>query len=260
MKKTRKKSCSVRGIVSRSRCVPPVNHLYWKPVIEIRHQQRYFQEPISTSVDTEDMDTSGRVLRAKRRTSSASRQRVLDGVASAASSSSWPQPQSPPVDGPSTLPTTIQLIPKPTPASSRRRQHPRYQPLVSTSEPEPNRTATSPLLSERAFPQLPTIVSKKPLKNASGDTLPAKSAWSRGPPPVWSWWSPTEPDFQFDPEPEPDSEPEPEPEPEPELEPYTELEFATIDRREWKGKQRQTSLLHGGDCSCYSCFPSLSPY
>jgi len=235
----------------------PLTRLYWRAVIEIRYQQRYFQEPLSVSIDTEDVGTtSGRVLTAKRRTSSISQRRVLDGVASAASTSTWPQPQSPTVDNFSNHPTTPQLIAKPTPAS-RRRQHPRYQPLMTTSEPEPNRTAISPLSPELAFPQLPTIASKKALKNTSGDTLPARSAWSRGPPPVYSCWSPSEQYSQLDPEPEPDSEAEPEPEPEPEH--YPELGSTITDGREWKGKQRQT-LLHGGDCSCHSCFPSLNPY
>jgi len=238
-------------------------------VIKIHYQQRCFSESVSTeSIGTEDMATTiGRVMNmnAKRRMSWISRRQGLDHAVDAASGSARPQPQSPPVNHSRTHPPTLQLPAKLTPTSDRRRQgsisnsRPQYGQPASTSEPQPlKRTVASPVLPEFAFPGLPSIISGKSLKNPPGGTLPVRSAWRQGPPPVWGpppSWSPPDPEFQFDPESEPDFEPGPGPE----LEPYPESEPTTADGREGKGKQKQTPF-HGVDCSCCSCFPSLSPY
>ena len=188
-------------------------------------------------------------MNAKHQTSRSSRSRrqVLDRVAAAASSSSWPQPQSQPVNHFPTLAPNLQLPAKPNPAPTRPQQksttpwtgngqssssgfRPQVQQPVSVNKPRPKKTTAPPSLSKSAFPQLPTAaVSNKPpkefmsgnksLKNILGESLPVQPAWGQGP----STHS-TQP-----------SSPPPEPEPEP----------TTTKGKKAKGKQKQTLFKLG---------------
>lgn len=214
-------------------------------VVEIRFQQRgQFPELVPTSIGTEYAGIAGgRVLNAKHQTSRSSRPRrqVLDRVEAAASSSSSPQRQ--PVSNFPALSSTSRVSQKPTPSPPRSQKkqttpwtnngqgsnsgfRPQVQLPVSVTKPQPKRTAGPSLLSKSAFPELPTITSKKPpkefisgnksLKNILGDTAPAQPAWGQGP----STYPSSPP---LDPEPEP----------------------APTKGRKGKGKQKQTLFTLG---------------
>jgi len=216
-------------------------------VVEIFHlQQRgQFPELVPTSIGTEYAGIAGgRVLNAKHQTSqsSRSRRRVLDRVAAAASSSSWPRP---PTSNFPTLASVSQLPPKPAPAPSRPQRktgmpwtsngqgsnsgfRPQVQQPSSTTKPQPKRTPPPPSLSKSAFPELPAAASSRPpkefisgnksLKNILGDTSPAQPAWGQGP----SVQPPSPPSL-----PGPESEP------------------STPKGRKGKGKQKQTLFTLG---------------
>lgn len=266
-------------------------------MIEIlcQHRDSEFPELVPTSAGTEHTGTaSGSVPSTKNRPSWSSHlgRPRLNPVAGAVSSPSWPQSKSksPPISPtfqPPPPPPALTHYPRQRSVTLRAdhgqgssnlfrpRQNsetswtddgngsssgfrPRYRRLTSTNEPRPKRMTTPPPLSGSAFPELsPTIPNKSP-KNTLGGPLSARSAWSRGPP-----IQPLPLSFDPDPQPYPEPEPSPEPdsEPEYELEPeyFPELESATIDGKEWKGKERQI-LTHQEDCACFSCYPSLGIY
>lgn len=230
---------------------PHTSYMCQWVVIETRYQQRgQFPDLVPTSVGTEYAGIAGgRVLNAKHQTSRSSRPRrqVLDRVAAAASSPSWPQPRPHSVNHFPTLTPDSQLPVKPNPAPSRPQQksttpwtsngqgsnsgfRPQVQQPVSVSKPKPKKTAAPPSLSKSAFPELPAtgvpnklpkefISGNKSLKNILGDALPAQPAWGQGP----SIHSTQQ------------SSPPPDPEPEP----------TTAKGKKAKGKQKQTLFKLG---------------
>jgi E3 ubiquitin-protein ligase ZNF598 len=226
-----------------------VGHVHRIKVVKLSYQQRsQFPELIPTSIGTEYAGIAGgRVLNAKHQTSRTSRPRgqVLDRVAAAASSSSWPQQRSRVVNNFPALTSTFQSPPrqKPTSTPSRPQQKSttpwtnngqgssssipvQTQQPASVVKPRPKQTPPPPPLSKSVFPELPTVASNKPpkefisgnksLRNILGDTLPAQPAWGQGP---------SQP-----------SSPPPDPE----------SEATTTKGRKGKGKQKQTLFKLGG--------------
>ena len=216
-----------------------VNHVHQKEVIKIFYQQRaQFPELVPTSTGTEYAGIAGgRVLNAKHQTSRSSRPRrqVLDRVAAAASSSSFPQQQSRVAND---FPVLASARREPTPTTSRPPQksktpwinngqgsssgfRPQVQQPAPVIKPKPKKAPAPPSLSKSAFPELPAAASSKlpkefisgnkSLKNILGDAIPAHPAWGQGP-------------STQQPSPPPDPEPEP----------------TTAKGKKGKGKQKQT--------------------
>lgn len=218
-----------------------------KEAFKILCQQRaQFPELGPTSTGTEYAGIAGgRVLNAKHQTSRTSRpqRQVLDRVAAAASSSSWPRQRSQAANHFPALESTSKSSSKqkPTPVLSRPQQksvtpwtndgqgsgsgfRPQVQQPPSAVKPRQKRTPAPPPLSSSAFPELPAVASKKPpkefisgnksLKNIVGEGLPAQPAWGQGPS--------TQP--PLDPEPE----------------------TTTTKGKKGKGKQKQTLYKLGG--------------